>query len=166
MAFVTIYASSKNMLQHASLFFAVFAISMMLLRPFTGRLFDRKGADYVIYPALICFCLGLVALSQMNSLPVLMLSAVLIGFGFGSVQPCLQAITLQSVPKQRVGHASSTFYTLYDIGIAAGSFLLGLYITRYDYSSAYLLCSALVMLSLLYYHFVIRGRVKQLRSLP
>lgn len=162
MAFVSIYAESKHMLQYASLFFAVFAISMMMLRPFTGRLFDRKGPDYVLYPALLCFALGLIVLSQMNSFPVMMMAAILIGFGFGSVQPCLQALTLQSVPKHRVGHASSTFYTLYDIGIASGSFLLGVLITHYDYSTAYLGCSVLVLFSLLYYRFVIRRPVASL----
>lgn len=44
---------------YASLFFVVFAISMMSLRPITGKIYDRKGPQYVIYPALLVFSLGL-----------------------------------------------------------------------------------------------------------
>ena len=160
MSFISTYAESKNLLTYASLFFAVFAISMMLLRPFTGKLYDSKGPTYVVYPAIVSFSIGLFILSQIHSAAGLLISAVFIGIGFGSAQPCLQTQAIQAVARERVGHASSTFYTFYDIGIALGSFILGIVITHYQYSIAYILCAILTLLSLLFYRFVVQTKVK------
>ncbi|MGY6401165.1 MFS transporter, partial [Vibrio parahaemolyticus] len=81
-------------MQYAGLFFVVFAISMMSLRPITGKIYDRKGPQYVIYPAVLTFSLGLLVLSQIHTLTGFMLAAVLIGLGFGSAQPCLQTLAI------------------------------------------------------------------------
>lgn len=155
MSFISTYSASKNLLAYASLFFIVFAISMMSLRPLTGKIYDRKGPSYVIYPALVLFAVGLIILSQINSLIGFMLAAIFIGMGFGSVQPCLQTLAIQRAAPQRIGHATSTFFTFYDLGIAFGSILLGILITAQGYSMSYILCAVLVLLSLLFYKFFV-----------
>ena len=154
-SFISTYSASKNLLAYASLFFIVFAISMMSLRPLTGKIYDRKGPSYVIYPALVLFAVGLILLSQINSLIGFMLAAIFIGMGFGSVQPCLQTLAIQRAAPQRIGHATSTFFTFYDLGIAFGSILLGILITAQGYSMSYILCAVLVLLSLLFYKFFV-----------
>ncbi|MEK5745442.1 MFS transporter, partial [Acinetobacter variabilis] len=83
-----------------------------------------------------------------------MLAAVLIGLGFGSAQPCLQTLAIQRAPKHRIGYATSTFYTCYDIGIAIGSLVVGMMITKQSFSFAFIICAALTALSLLYFKFV------------
>lgn len=155
MSFISTYSASKNLLAYASLFFIVFAISMMSLRPFTGKIYDRKGPSYVIYPALALFAVGLIVLSQINSLIGFILAAIFIGMGFGSVQPCLQTLAIQRAEPQRIGHATSTFFTFYDLGIALGSILLGILITAQGYSMSYILCAVIVLLSLLFYKFCV-----------
>ncbi|MEZ2903015.1 MFS transporter [Acinetobacter terrestris] len=151
MSFIATFAESKNLLAYASLFFVVFAISMMSLRPITGKIYDRKGPNYVVYPAIALFSLGLIILSQINSVTGLMIAAVFVGMGFGSAQPCLQTLSIQHSPKARIGHATSTFFTCYDIGIALGSILLGVLIAHQGYSFAYLLCAFITALSLVFY---------------
>lgn len=155
MSFISTYSASKNLLAYASLFFIVFAISMMSLRPLTGKIYDRKGPSYVIYPALVLFAVGLILLSQINSLIGFMLAAIFIGMGFGSVQPCLQTLAIQRAAPQRIGHATSTFFTFYDLGIAFGSILLGILITAQGYSMSYILCAVIVLLSLFFYKFFV-----------
>ena len=155
MSFISTYSASKNLLAYASLFFIFFAISMMSLRPFTGKIYDRKGPSYVIYPALALFSVGLIVLSQINSLIGFILAAIFIGMGFGSVQPCLQTLAIQRAAPQRIGHATSTFFTFYDLGIALGSILLGILITAQGYSMSYILCAVIVLLSLLFYKFCV-----------
>ncbi len=159
MSFIAPYAESKDLMSYAGLFFVVFAISMMSLRPFTGKIYDRKGPQYVIYPALLAFSLGLLTLSQIQSLFGFMLSAVFIGIGFGSVQPCLQTLAIQRAPKHRIGYATSTFYTFYDIGIAAGSFIIGALIAGYSYQFAFILCSLLTLCSIGYFKLVVQAKV-------
>ncbi|NNH36673.1 MFS transporter [Acinetobacter sp. NIPH 2377] len=151
MSFISTFAESKNLLAYASLFFVVFAISMMSLRPITGKIYDRKGPNFVVYPAIALFSIGLIVLSQINNVTGLMIAAVFVGMGFGSAQPCLQTLSIQHSPKARIGHATSTFFTCYDIGIALGSILLGVLIAHQGYSFAYLLCAFITALSLVFY---------------
>lgn len=158
MSYISPFADAQGLLEYASLFFVVFAISMMSLRPITGKIYDRKGASYVIYPAITLFAIGLALLSQTQSVMGLMLSAVCVGMGFGSLQPCLQTLAIQRAPKARIGHATSTFFTCYDIGIALGSLLLGLIISQYSYSLAYLLCAILTLSTLAFYALVVNRK--------
>jgi len=158
MSFIAPFASSIHLMQYAGLFFVVFAISMISLRPITGKIYDRKGPQYVIYPAVLTFSLGLLVLSQIHTLTGFMLAAVLIGLGFGSAQPCLQTLAIQRAPKHRIGYATSTFYTCYDIGIAIGSLVVGIMITKQSFSFAFMICAALTALSLLYFKFVVQDK--------
>lgn len=160
MSYISPFAAAKHLLPYAGLFFMVFAISMMSLRPITGKLYDRKGPSYVVYPALILFAIGLTILSQIENLTGFMLAAVCIGMGFGSVQPCLQTLAIQRAEPNRIGHATSTFFTCYDIGIALGSLCLGLIIAAQSYHFAYLLCAALTLLSILFYAFIVQKTPK------
>lgn len=159
MSFIAPFASSIHLMQYAGLFFVVFAISMMSLRPITGKIYDRKGPQYVIYPAVLTFSLGLLVLSQIHNLTGFMLAAVLIGLGFGSAQPCLQTLAIQRAPKHRIGYATSTFYTCYDIGIAIGSLVVGMMIAKQSFSFAFIICAALTALSLLYFKFVVQRKL-------
>ncbi|MEK5753875.1 MFS transporter [Acinetobacter variabilis] len=156
MSFIAPFAASKNLMAYASLFFVVFAISMMSLRPITGKIYDRKGPQYVIYPALLVFSLGLFLLSQIQTLWGFLLAAVLIGVGFGSAQPCIQTVAIQRAPKHRIGYATSTFYTFYDVGIAVGSLLIGALIATYSYQFAFILCSLLTLCSIVYFKLVVQ----------
>ena len=89
---------------------------------------------------------------------LLWLSAVFIGMGYGSLFPCFQTLAIQSAPKQRMGHAVSTFFTLFDSGMAIGSVLLGMVIAQYGFQKTYLLCAVIVMLTLYVYIRLITSR--------
>ncbi|WP_267129017.1 MFS transporter [Radiobacillus deserti] len=62
------------------------------------------------------------------------------GLGYGSLLPSFQTMAIQAAHPKRSGHATATFYTLYDSGIALGSFSLGLIVTHYGYEKLYLSC--------------------------
>lgn len=159
MTFITAFSEQKNLLAYTSLFFIVFAASMLLVRPWVGRFYDQKGPDAVIYPSFIFFAIGLVIITFISNQWILWLSAVFIGIGYGSLFPCLQTLAIQSVDKQRMGHAISTFFTLFDIGLAIGSVIMGLCIAYFGFESTYLICAVLVILTLfIYRHFVSKSR--------
>ena len=151
MSFITAYAESKHLLPYVSLFFIIFAVSMIIVRPWVGKLFDRKGASSVIYPSFICFAIGLVIVSFMSNPWILWLSAIFIGIGYGSLFPCFQTVAIQSVPKARMGHAIASFFTLFDFGMAIGSVLMGLLIAELGYSFTYLFCAAIIVVTLFIY---------------
>lgn len=151
LSFITAYSESKNLFEYASMFFIVFAVSMIVVRPYVGKMFDRKGPSSVIYPSFIFFAIGMAMISFVNNQWTLWLSAVFVGIGYGTLFPCLQTVAIQSVTKMRMGHAISTFFTCFDIGLAMGSILMGILIHWFGFQKTFLLCSLIIVLTLLVY---------------
>lgn len=158
MSFISVYAEKEGVFEYVSLFFIVFAVAMMAVRPFTGQLYDTKGPSYVIYPSLIFFAAGLFMLSNMHSVSTLLISGALIGIGYGSIVPCFQAIAIQSAEKHRSGHATSTFFTLFDSGMAIGAFVLGIVSAQLGYSALYILCGIIIILAIPVYGKLVTGK--------
>ena len=159
MSFIAAYTETKQLMAYTSSFFLVFACSMILVRPWVGRWFDQKGASVVIYPSFILFAIGLAMVSQLNQPWVLWLSAVLIGIGYGTLFPCLQTVAIQSVPKQRIGHAISTYFTLFDLGLALGSVIMGVLIAYWGYAVTYLFCAMMTLVTLMVYRVKVAAKV-------
>lgn len=138
LSFLSVYAQQKDLMAVASLFYAVFAASMLITRPYTGKLYDMKGPQFVIIPGIISFAIGLVMLAFVEG-PVLFLSAaIFVGFGYGAVTTSLQALAVQSTAIQRSGYATATYFTMFDLGIALGSYILGMVAVQAGYASVYL----------------------------
>ncbi len=164
LSFITAYSESKNLFEYASIFFIVFAVSMIVVRPFVGKMFDRKGPSAVMYPSFIFFAIGMVLVSFVNNQWTLWLSAVFIGIGYGTLFPCLQTVAIQTVSKNRMGHAISTFFTLVDIGLAVGSIIMGIFISWMGFQNTFLLCSVIIVLTLLVYKATVAPALSQKKS--
>ena len=161
MSFITAYAELKHLLAYTSIFFIVFAVSMLIIRPWVGKVYDRKGPSAVIYPSFICFAIGLVIVSFLTNQWVLWISAVFMGIGYGSVFPCLQTIAIQTVEKARIGHAISTFFALFDIGLAVGSVIMGVLIAYFGFQATYLFCAVMVLFTTWMYRLFVANQFKR-----
>lgn len=146
LSYISIYAQRKELLEMTGTFFIVFAAIMLIARPFTGKIYDKKGPQYILYPGLILFVIGLILLAYMTSVTPFLIAAGFIGLGYGSIVPSLQTLAIQSTHIERSGYATATFYTFFDLGIAIGSYVLGIIAISYGYQMIYLLASALVIL--------------------
>lgn len=146
LSYLSIYAQEKGMLELASYFFVVFAGMMLITRPITGRIFDEKGPNAVMYPGFIFFIIGFIMLAFMQSGFTFLFAGVFIGLGYGAIVPSLQTIALQSTGRERSGYATATFFTMFDLGIALGSFFLGILAISQGYKAVYLLSALLIMI--------------------
>ncbi len=160
LSYLSIYSQEKNVLYLTSTFFAVFAIVMLLTRPFTGRIFDEKGPNYIIIPGLVFLMIGFTLLAFMNGPVLFLISGAFIGLGYGAVVPSFQTMAIQSTSHARSGYATATFFTLFDSGIAVGSFVLGLVAVNLGYQNLYLFASIIVVVTLIV--FIIRSRKTRL----
>ena len=156
MSYISIYAESLGLMKAAGFFFLVFAAGMLVARPFTGRLFDSRGPNIVIIPSLIVYAIGMLVLSFAGSAWMLLLAGGLIGLGYGTLLPCFQTLAIQSTTPNRSAYATATFFTLYDSGIAVGSFVLGIVVGYLGYSQLYMAISGFILLIVVYYTFIMR----------
>lgn len=127
-------------------FFTVYAVVMLISRPFTGRLLDEKGAAVVFYPCVALFALSFILVGLFHTLPICLISAALAGAGWGALQPTMQAMAIQSVSAAKRGVASNTSYFGMDLGYFLGPTLGGLVVAKgYSYGTMYL-CALIPLL--------------------
>lgn len=144
--FLSLYASERG-IQNIGMFFTVYAVVLLLSRPFCGKLTDRLGVNIVIYPGLILLIIAMLLLSNAGTLPVFLMSAALYGLGFGAVLSCLQTLAVLRAPKERLGAANATFFTGFDGGIGFGSVAGGVIATAAGYSRMYLYFSLFIVIA-------------------
>lgn len=137
MSFLTFYAEEINLISAASYFFLIYAFVVLFSRPFTGKLMDLHGANVIMYPCFILFALGMLLFSQATTGLVLLISAGLIGLGYGNFFSIAQTIAVKVSPHENIGLATSTFFILFDIGLGVGPYLLGYFASAMGYRSMY-----------------------------
>ncbi|MBS8266343.1 MFS transporter [Mesobacillus boroniphilus] len=152
LSFIASFAKEAGLIEAGSMYFFVYAMAVLFSRPFTGKLMDAKGANSVVYPALLAFAAGMYVLSQANSTVVFLLGAALIGLGYGNFQSVAQTIAIKMTPPHRMGLATSTFFIMMDIGIGVGPFLLGYMIPDYGYRGLYLAMVPLIIIGVIIYY--------------
>ncbi|SNT45684.1 hypothetical protein SAMN05444672_12640 [Bacillus sp. OK838] len=75
-----------------SYFFVIFALFIKLSRPFVGKLFDRKGANHIVYPFVLIFIIGMIILSQAHTMNAFLSAGAIIGEEFDVLQPAMQTL--------------------------------------------------------------------------
>ncbi|QDY45277.1 MFS transporter [Planococcus glaciei] len=157
LSFINFYAIEIDLVDTASMFFVVYALAVLASRPFTGRLMDVKGANYVMYPAFAVFALGLFLLSTADNSVTLLLSGALIGLGFGNMQSTTQAVAVKLTPPHRMGLATSTFFIFMDAGLGFGPYILGFMIPITGYSNMYVVL-AIAALATAFLYYLLHGK--------
>lgn len=123
--FLVLFGKQKG-LEHIFLFFLINATVATLLRPFTGKWYDKKGPWSIIIVSAMLGFLSLVMLSYATNDLHLIIAAILFGAGYGTVMPCLQTWAVQKVSEEKSGAANATFYSSFDVGVGVSAFVLGI----------------------------------------
>lgn len=153
LSFVTGYTDEINLVEAGSFFFLVYGIAVLLSRPVTGPLMDRKGANIVVYPALVLFAGGMLTISQADAGWMLLLAALLMGLGYGNFQSISQAIAIQETPRHRLGLANTTYFIALDLGLGFGPLVLGFIVPLLGYRGMYLSLVLVILIGIIVYYF-------------
>lgn len=154
LSFIHFYANEINLVEAASFFFLMYAIAILISRPITGPMMDRKGANVIMYPAFIIMGSALLILSFAHSAWMLLLCAALLGFGYGNIQSICQTIAVKSCSIERMGFATSTFFIFLDAGLGFGPYFLGKLLEYLGYSQLYLYSAYAAFACIAVYYFV------------
>ncbi len=148
--FITLFGHEAG-ISNVGWFFLCNASMVLIVRPITGMLFDRKGPEWVLLPGALFTLAGLLLLSYAHSEASLAAAAICYGIGFGSLQPALQAWTIARAAPNRRGAANGTFFSANDLGIGLGAMVLGAlanisgsYALMYRYSTVLILIFILI----------------------
>jgi len=159
LAFISLYAQELHLEKAASFYFLAYALAVLVSRPFSGRLLDIRGANFVMYPCLFIFSLGMLLFSQASHGITLLLAGVINGLGYGNFISSAQALSVKAIPSNRLGLATSTFFIFVDLGFGLGPYLFGFLIPFTGYRGLYLVMVILILATIILYHFLYGKKV-------
>lgn len=159
MSYIGAYSEAIGLLTGGSLFYVVYSITCLVMRPAGGMLMDRYGNNVVMVPVLFCMIFGFLAVALAESNFMLLAGAVLVAIGYGTIPSAGQAIAVQGLTPDRYSLATSTLYIFLDAGNGIGPILLGQIVPVYGFRALYV-CSAVFALCafLLYCGYALRKR--------
>jgi MFS family permease len=154
-AFLPLFGESRDILG-VGYFFTIFAITTVFSRPLAGKLSDRLGRPMVFLPGLLIAAAAMVMIAFAHSALQLMLSAFFLGVGFGSAHSSVMAMAADRLAVLERGVGMATFTTAFDLGIVAGSVILGFLLSLVGFTGLFLLCALIMVIPL--FGFIIKYR--------
>lgn len=146
LTFIPLYAKQLGLQSDTSLFFMVFAFIIVLTRPIIGRLFDKKGPEWTIWPGFLFFAVGMVLFGQVSSVSDLLVSAVVLGIGFGALSPAFQTLAVRSAAPSRAGVATATYFWALDISVGLAAAIMSTVAARYGYPFMYSIANTSIVI--------------------
>lgn len=152
-SFLIVYGIQQGMGDGVGLFFTVYAVAMFICRPIFASVAEKHGTLTVLVPAAVCYAVGIALIAVIDSLPLLLVDAVVLALGFGISGPVIQGACMKGVAPERRGASSSTCYFFADVGSILGPAIGGAIATEVGYQAMWLaltipILAALVLLLL------------------
>ncbi len=157
-SFLGAFGKEINLGGSISQFFIAQLIAMLVVRSFSGKIFDKFGHKILIIPGAIFGVLGLILLGFSNSLMMILISGCLFGIAYAIIQPIVQAWALTLVPPEKKVTANSMLLIFMDLGMAIGSIVLGILAKYFDYGMTYGISSIVYVVILFIYIFASRRK--------
>ncbi|MDY0828507.1 MFS transporter [Microbacterium sp. BG28] len=165
-SFIVLYGEARGV-EQIGLFFAAYAIFILVSRPIAGAIGDTRGLAVVIIPGMVLFAISFIVIAHVDSLVGFLIAGAVSALGYGICQPAIQTLALTAVPAQKRGLASNTNYIGVDLGYLIMPIVGGWIVaTQTDagmpaedaYATMYLACIVPVTLGMTLYILSLRHR--------
>jgi MFS family permease len=120
-----------------SSFYTVLALVLIISRPMSGWLTDKFGIAKILFPALILFAISFIIVGFSSSIGTILAGAVIAAIGYGSSQPALLSMCIQSVTPLKRSVASNTIYMGIDLGFFLGPLFGSMVYEMFNYSDMF-----------------------------
>jgi MFS family permease len=148
--FLPIYAY-KNGIDNCSIFFVLYAISVLLVRVFVRRTLDLRGPTPLIVAGYSAFAVGALLLAFTTTHFTFFISGIFVGVGSGLVLPSLNTMIMNIVEPAARGKANATLFTSIDIGMGLGAMVSGVIVNLTSYRTNYIISAIILLLPILFY---------------
>lgn len=131
-----------------SLFFSVFAVSIIIIRTSTSHFGDRYGVRTMLFPAFAIIPIALIVLATSFTRVQLIAAAILYGIGMGVAFPAFMSFLVSSTDERNRARTFGSFVLAFDTGIGLGSLMLGAMAERRGFSFAFYVAAAISCLAI------------------
>lgn len=155
--YLVLYADQYS-IKNVSIYFTLYAVAVFLVRPVSGKLMDRKGLQYTVFPGMIICALSLFLLGWTTALWMILATGLLRALGQGAAQPSLQAGCINHVGRERSGVATSTYFLGGDIGQGIGPMIGGFILAQIagvaGYRVLFSFCGVIMLAAMAYFYIM------------
>ncbi len=164
-SYMAMYAAESGITSHSGLFFTVMAFGLIVSRLISGKKVDRGMVTQVIRNGMVIALVGVAGEALLSTVAsfnivavycVYFASAMLVGYGFGTMFPAFNTLFVSMAPNSRRATANATYLTGWDVGIGCGM-LVGGNVIGGSYAICFLLGTLLVVVSLVYFVAYVTG---------
>jgi MFS family permease len=153
LTFIPIYGRSRG-IEDIALFFTFYAASAVIVSLITGKLVQTYGIRKVFIAGLGMQLLAFLFLAFAYSLPLIIIAALLYGFGSASGFAIVSIIAMELAATERRGAANATIFAAMDIGIAVGSLVLGVISTKFGFTVTFILTASIILFGIIVFSFL------------
>ena len=139
---------------------------MVVLRPLTGKLMDKKGVFIILIPSFFFAAVGMFFVGVGSTLAMMLAAGVFKAMGQGSGTPSIQAYCVKSLDKSRAGVASSTILIGQSIGNAVSPILGSFVVKAAGYETLFIGAGITVLAGGLLLLIIQRNLDKKKEQLP
>jgi MFS family permease len=161
---VTSYAAilaTERAIVPESLYFTVFAVTVIAVRVLTSRFADRYPPKVLIYFGYVAMPLAYATLSIAYTRWLYVVSATLFGLGMGIAFPAFMTFVLTYTDDRHRARTMGSLIWAFDTGIGLGSLLIGVMGQRWSLGTAFAVATGVALLSIPIFartsHRLIRG---------
>lgn len=126
-------------------FFVILSVGMVLTRPLISRYVDRHGPSMIVPGSFVSEMLCMMCIAFAASPAMIVVASIFRIFGWGSGQTIIMSYALKKCPDDKRGVVNSTLYMGVDVGQGFGAMAGGAIIGAAGYSSAFLVCAAIIV---------------------
>lgn len=131
-----------------SLFFTVFAATVIVVRILTGRIADRHDPRVLLFPAFAAMPLAFALLAIANTRPLMIGAGILFGIGLGASFPAFMTFVVTNTPEQFRARTFGSVILAFDTGIGLGSITIGAIGARWSLGTAFAIAAGLSCLAI------------------
>jgi len=131
-----------------SLFFTVFATSVVVVRILTGRIGDRRDPRVLLYPAFAAIPLAFALLAVAHSRAQMIGAGILFGIGLGASFPAFMTFVVSNTDEQFRARTFGSVILAFDTGIGLGSIVIGAIGARWSLGTAFAIAAGLSCLAI------------------
>lgn len=120
-----------------AVYFTLYSVFAVALRPVTGRILDNRGIFYIMIPSFLSagFCMFFIGIG--NELIFIMIAGFFGALGQGAGLPSIQAHCVKAVSEDLTGVATSTVMIGQNVGNAIAPVLGSFFIKSFDYGATF-----------------------------
>lgn len=136
-SFLVTYVQDRQFSVNISLFFPVYAGVLLMLRMVLKDYFDKVPFKYFLFASSLCTAVSLIALTNLYTMPIMILAACAMAGGYGIMSSECQSTAIIIAGPEKKGLGNATYYMGIDAGLILGPVIGGQILQHFPASYFY-----------------------------